>query len=413
MTTAKITAMSPSEIHERLSNAASAVQMHKDAINHGVRFGRYLEILNPSDKNDGLDAFQRQLKEANIVVESDRYAGYWASDGKAFTDTEAGRALFGEFYARNWQHVMNANRAQHDEIQQRAILLSSDSTIGSWDRPYRDATGPRWRNRIAPPIPLSELIAVTTPITGEDYRSIYMTYDAAAVRMFRVGESANIPMTTLVSSQNTIRLRKYGRGLRASYEEMRRMKVDKLAWFIQWTALQAQIDKVAAIATVLVNGDGNANTGATEHNLLTLDPSASVDELSLLGWLSFRMQFSEAYTMTHALAKLPTAIQILTLNTGNANVPLANYPLGGMGTGVTVINHTGDNVRLGITSEAPTDKIIGFDASMAIEHITEIGSTISETERFIENQTQVITFTEVEAFCILDPAAVRILDLNE
>lgn len=405
--------LSVEDIRKALGHEHSAMQMKIDATARGMRLGRYLEVLNPSDKGDTLDAFGRQLRAAGIVVESDPVAGYWASEGAVFTDDIAGRMLYEEFFARNWQRVMHASRAEQQEIQKRAILLSSDGIVGGWERPYADAANARWRNRIAPPIPLSELVAVTTPIRGNDYRTIFMDYDAAAVRKFRVGESAEIPMTTLTSRENTIRLRKYGRGITASYEEMRRLRVDKIAWFIQWAALQAEIDKVAAIINVAINGDGNANTAATEYNLLTLDPDATAGELSLKGWLSFRMQFSEAYTMTTALARLNTALQVLLLNSGSGNVPLASYPLGGISSQVSVINNTGDGVRLGFTNDAPSAKIVGMDASMAIEHVIEIGSTISEAERVITNQTQVMVMTEVEGWAILDPNAIKVLDLAE
>lgn len=408
MATAKIVATSPAEINQKLRDASSAIQMHADAIKAGVRFGRYLEILNPSEKGDTLDAYGRQLREAGIVTETDMYAGYHASEGKVFVDDEVGRALYPEFFARQWQKVMRSSRAE-----QRAILLSSDGIVGGWDRPYADAMGPRWRNKIAPPIPLSELVAVTTPITGEDYRSIYMTHDAAAVRMFRVGESAEIPRTILATSENTIRLRKYGRAIQATYEQLRRLRVDKIAWFIQWAALQAQIDKVAAVIAVIVNGDGNANTAATEYNLLTLDPDATANELTLKGWLAFKLKFGEMYQLTTSLMTEAVALQLILLNTGSGNVPLANVNLAGIRSNLTPINNTGDAVRYGWTSEAPTAKIVGFDASMAVEHVTEIGSTIRETERYINNQTQLMTMTEVEGFAVLDPGASKILDLAE
>lgn len=408
-----VTAMSPAEIHARLGNAESAMQMQQDAAKAGVRFGRFLELINPSEKGDSLDAFERQLREADIITDSDPVAGYWASEGGCFVDDPVGKNLYPEFFARNWQRVMHANRVEQREIQQRAILLSSDSIVGGWDAPYADAQNARWRNRLAPPIPLSELVAMTTPIRGADYRTIFMSYDAEEVRMYRVGESASIPITTLSNAENTIRLRKYGRGIRASYEEMRRLRVDKIAWFIQWAALQSQIDKVAAVIATAINGDGNPNTSATEYNLLTLDPAATVNELSLKGWLAFRMQFSEAYTMTTALARLDTALQILLLNTGSGNVPLVQQPLGGISTQVQLINRTGDAVRLGYTNEAPSAKILGMDASMAIEHVQEIGSQISEMERVITNQTQVLVMTEVEGFAVLDPGASKVLDLAE
>ena len=409
MAAVEIKAMSPAEIHERLKNPDSAMQMHSDAIDkHGVRFGRYLEMLNPSEKGDSLDAFGRQLREAGIVTETDMYAGYHASEGKCFVDDIVGKSLYPEFFARQWQKVMRSTRAE-----QRAILLSSDSIVGGWDRPYADATGPRWRNKIAPPIPLSELVAVTTPITGDTYRSIYMTHDEAAVRMYRVGESADIPVTTLVSSENTIDLHKYGRGIRSTYEQMRRLRVDKIAWFIQWAALQAQIDKVAAVMDVLVNGDGNANTAATEYNITDLDAAATNDVLTLKGWLAFKLKFGEMYRLTTALMTEAVALQLITLNSGSANVPLATFNPAGINLGLTPINNTGDGVRYGWTSEAPTGKIVGFDASMAIEHVTEIGSTIRETERYITNQTQLMVMTEIEGFAVLDPGAAKILDVTE
>lgn len=406
MSQAEIKAMAPDEIHARLQNAESAIAMHKDAMDRGLRFGRYLEMLNPSEKDDALDAFGRQLRAAGIVTQSDPRAGYWASEGKAFFDSHAGRALYPEFFARQWQGVMYA------PPQKRAIMLSSDSIVGGWDRPYTDAMGPRWRNQIMPAIPLSELVAVTTPITGSDYRSMYMNYDAEAVRMFRVGESAEIPMTTLAGQENTIRLRKYGRGLRASYEEFRELRVDRLAWFIRWTAVQAEIDKVAAILNIAVNGDGNANTAGTEYNQSTLDDQANPGELTLKGWLAFRLKFAEAYQLTTALMQEADALQLILLNTGSGNVPLANVSLGGIANALTPINNTGDGVRYGWTAAAPTGKIVGLDAGMAIEHITQIGSTIVETERLITNQTQVITFTEIEGFACLDPGAIKILDLE-
>lgn len=408
----QIKTMSPAEIHERLSNADSAIKLSEDAIKAGMRLGAYLEELNPSDKNDTLDAFGRQLRQAGIVTESDPYAGYWASEGEVFVGKEAehtaGRALFGEFFARQWQKVMRASRTE-----QRAIVLSTDSIVGSWDRPYAEAGGPRWRNKIAPPIPLSELVAVTTPITGDTYRSVYMDYDAASVRMYRVGESADIPVTDLTQSQNIIRLQKYGRGIRASYEALRRTRVDKIAWFIQWAALQAQIDKVAAVLAVMINGDGNPNTAAVEYNLTTLDGQATPNELSLAGWMAFKLKFGEMYQLTTALMTEATALQLILLNTGSGNVPLANLSLGGIRNNLTPINATGDAVRYGWTSEAPANKIVGFDASMAIEHVTEIGSTIREVERYITNQTQLLTMTETEGFAVLDPGAIKILDLAE
>jgi hypothetical protein len=237
-----------------------------------------------------------------------------------------------------------------------------------------------------------------------------MTYDAAQLRQFRVGESAEIPIATIVGNEHTVRLKKYGRGLRISYEELRRARVDKLAFYIQWMAVQSEIDKVAAALAILVAGDGNANTAATETEIVTLDATATNDVLTLKAWLAFKMLFEQPYMVTTALMRSDVALQLAMLNTGSANVPLANVNLGGLNVGITPINQTADNVRYGWTSEAPAGKIVAFDNRFALERVTEIGAEISEMERYITNQTQVFTMTEVEGYAILDSNSVRVLD---
>lgn len=401
------TKASVEELHSRLSNRDGAIETHREAIQMGVPFTRYLELMNPTEKGDRLDAYQRQLKAAGIITRSDPQAGYWASEVGDFFDSVAGRALFPEFFAREWRKVAFANP------EQRAILLSSDAVINTWERPYTDAAGPRWNNQFTPAIPMNELVAITTPITGEDYRSLYMTYDAEALRLFRVGESAEIPMANLTTSARSIRLKKYGRGMRTSYEALRRMRVDRFAWWIRWMAVQSEVDKVAAALTVLISGDGNNGTAATEYDMTDLDSGATPGTLSLEAWINFRLQFAPPYSLTTALMTQATALQLIMMNVGTANLPLAGYNLNGLGNTLTPINATADAVRYGWTSEAPTAKIVGFDARAALEQVVEIGSEIKETEQFITNQTQVVTMTENNGFAILDPAATKILDLAE
>lgn len=380
-----------------------AQRMLDAGIEEAPTLSRALEEASPSEAGDPLDAYERLLQEAGIRTHSDPSAGYWASNSGAFLKTPASRALLMEFFARNWRKVSYGG-------SERAILLSSDGVVGSFERPYADATAIRANQQIAPAIPLSELVAMTTPIDGDSYRTYYLTYDAAQLRRFRVGESADIPMATITGSEHNIRLKKYGRGLRASYEDLRRMRVDKLARYIQWMAVQSEIDKVVAAMDVLISGDGNSNTAATEYEIAALDSAATNDVLTLKGWLAFKMLFEQPYVLTTALMKSDVALQLAMLNTGSANIPLVAANLAGLGTGATPINQFADNVRYGWLSAAPTGKIVAFDNRFALERVTEIGSEISEMERFITNQTQVMTMSEVEGYGILDANATKVLD---
>jgi hypothetical protein len=296
-------------------------------------------------------------------------------------------------------------------VEQRAVVLSSDSIVGSWDRPYAEAAMVRWEDRVAAAIPLSELVAVTTPVTGSDYRAAYIQYDATEVRKYRVGEAADIPLGKLTQAEHAIRLEKYGRGIQLSYEAQRRLRVDRLAWWIQFAALQDEIDKVSAAIGVLINGDGN-NNAATNVALDTLDAAASTGELTLKGWFAFGMLFVQPYALTHALMRSAAALQLMLLNTGSGNVPLAGANLGGRGMALTPINMTADNVRYGWTDDVAADVILGYDRRFGLEMVTEIGSTITETERYITNQTNVLVMSEVMGFSILDGSAARTLTLT-
>jgi len=393
----------PIDIYNTVAN-----RMLESGIEDTPTLSRALEEISPSQKGDQLDTFERLMLEAGIRTQSDATAGYWASNASAFTRNAGTKALLTEFVARNWRKV------SYGMSQHRATFLSNDGVTGSWERPYSDAMGIRPSERIAPAIPLSELISMTTAIDSDTYRSYFLTYDAEALRKYRVGETADIPIAKLTGGDTSIRLHKYGRGIQASYEDLRRMRVDKLAFYIQWMALQSEIDKVSAAMTVLISGDGNASTVPTTHNLTTLDTAATAGTLTLKGWLAFKFKFVNPYIVTTALMQEAVALQLALLNTGSANIPLATVPVGqgGLGTGLTPINQFADTVRYGWTSDAPALKIVAFDSRFALERVTEIGSEISEFERFITNQTQVMVMTEVEGYAVSDGAATKILNVN-
>lgn len=382
-----------------------AARMKEEGVEEAPTLTRALEEISPSEKGDKLDAFERLLMEAGIRTRSNPEQGVWASSAGKFAQNAGTRALMTEFFARNWR------KASYAMTQQRAVFLSNDGVAGSWDRPYADAMTPRLSQQLAPSIPLSELVSMTTPINGDTYRSYYLTVNAEQLRMYRVGESAEIPITKIVASDRTITLKKFGRGLQASYEDLRRMRVDKLAYFIQLMAVQSEIDKVAAVLDVLVSGDGNSGT-PTNYNLTSLDSAATAGTLTLKGWLAFKMKFAQPYVVTTALMQEAVALQLALLNTGSANIPLIGANLGNLSTAITPINSVADNVRYGWTSDAPALKIVGFDNRFAVERVTEIGSEISEMDRYITNQTQILTLTEVEGYSILDSNAVRTLNVN-
>jgi len=383
--------------------------VYRQAYQKGMSMSAYLEYQDPSGEyNDGLDAYSRLLQAAGIRTQSHPEMGVWASEYDAFMENEHTRALVPEFFARVWRGVQTQKSPST-----RGLLLSSDGVPGSWERPYAEAADARWDKQIAPAIPLSQMIAITTPVDSNTYRSFYLTDDPTQTRMVRVAEGDDVPEMKLTSAEHTIDLYKYGRSIRATDEQLRRTRIDKIAFFIRRTAIQSEIDKVAAVLDILVNGDGNSNTAATSHNLTTLDTSATAGTLTVKGWLAFKMKFANPYQIMTALAQETVMLQLLTLNIASANVPLVSVAgPSGFGQFTQINPGLRENVMVGWTSNAPANKIVGTDTRMAVERLTEIGSNISETERFVANQTQILVMTEVEGYDILDGNTSHILVVN-
>lgn len=374
-------------------------------------FGQVLEEFSPTERPGSLDAFGRMMREAGLVTESDPFSGYHASPVSDFMATPGTRALMTEFYRRTWLKATKQTKQDRQNMlaQVRAILLSDDGAIGSWERPYAESTSVMWNDQLSAEIPLSEIVGQTFTVNNTAYRGFFIEYDAEQLRKFRVGESAEIPIATIRGSEREIQLHKYGRGLRISYEDLN-SRVDRLAWIIRFMAVQSEMDKVDAAIDTILTGDGNANTAATVHDLTTLDPAATPGTLTLKGWRNFRLQFNRPYQLTTALMSPDVALDLELLDIGTAN-SLAQT-VGALGLSPTPINAPTGGIRYGWTAAMAEGFILGFDRRNALHHLIMAGSQISETDRFITNQTQVMTMTEIEGFMIGDPAASNVLDLE-
>lgn len=388
--------------------AQMGLNVYRAAYEKGMSLSAFLEKEDPSNEyRDGTDAFQRLLIAADIRTNSLPAYGVQASEFGEFNRTEQTRALIPEWLLRTWREVQTGR-----PFSTRALYSSADGAAGSWERPYADAVAARTDQQIAPAIPLSELVAITTPINASEYRAYYLTNDEDQTSMVRVAEGAEVPRVKLTGAQHTIDLLKYGRALEASYELLRRQRVDRLALTIRLMAVQAEVDKVGSILSVMVNGDGN-NNAPTTHNLTTLDTAATAGTLTLEGWLAFKMKFANPYMMTGALAQEATALQMMLLNTGSANVPLvAVQTPSGFGAFTAINPGLRDNVALGWTADAPALKVVGFDRRFAIERVVDVGATITEIEQFITRQVQVLVVTEAEGYAIIEKNAINILNVN-
>lgn len=369
---------------------------------------QHLERLSPTDNQDrsGLDAFGRLMMEADLVSRSYPEEGIYANTFEDFVTNRGKnvRALFPEWAWRQWR------AAQRRPRNQRA-LTSVDFPVNTAMRPYVDNLQIE-SDDFQPAVPVAEVVAASRGIDGNAFRALYLEEPAAAKKRFvRIGEMAEIPKVTIRVGQHIIDMYKYGRGIEFSYELLRRESLDRVAMIIQLTSVQNEIDKLATIIDVMVNGDGNSGTTPTSYNLTTLDPSTSANVPTYAAYLAFKNKWVNPYSISTILATEAAGTKLQLLNSGSANLPIATLPVSLVGAIVPINQRLSDAVRLGLTEDAPANKWLGFDRRTAIERVFEIGADLTETERWVSNQTEAIFFSEVEGYRVINHNAVKIVNL--
>lgn len=371
----------------------------------GMNPSRYFETEDPTLEhrdNHGLDAFQRVLRAAGIRTQSNLEADLPASTLREVAEHPQAKHLVGEIVSRAWRRAVRGG-----DTSNRAPIISNEAALYSLFNPVAAPLTPRFPLFTAA-IPLSELVGQTTGISAAMYKPFYID-DLQSVNS-RVAEAAEVPSVKISTSQNSINLLKYGRRIDVTYEVLRRVPIDLLAYFVQRVAVVVESEKVDKVVDVLVNGDGNGNA-AVNYNLTTLDPATTANNMTLNAWLAFRMKFLNPYALTTALANDSIILKLMLLNAGTANIPLS--ALGGIlgAQGVTPINQSlSDGTRVGWLASAPTGKIIGFDKRVAIERVFEVGSQIQEVGKWIQNEINFLKLTEVEGYAKIEKNAVKTLN---
>lgn len=381
-----------------------------EAYNRGLSLSVALEQDDPSSDypNEQTDAFQRLVAVGKVRTRSAPQWGVAADEVLAFERMgTAGKVLMYEYFARAWRGA-----ATGQSPNTRALYTSVDQALNTISNPYADRPGARWASQLESAIPIAAVVGETTGIDRRTYRAFYLTDSASQSRMVRVTEASDIPRAKLTGGEREIPLYKYGRALELTYEQMREMRIDVVARHIQRLAIQAEIDKLETIIDVMVNGDGNSGTSATSFNLTALDAEATVGELTLKAWLAFKKKFANPYVLNTALMQEDVSLQLELLSTGNANVPLAVLAGANSYGAIARINQTGDAVNYGWTSASPASKILGFDKRIAIERVFQIGANVQEMQRFINNQTELMTMTETEGYAVVDGGAAKLLNLS-
>ena len=347
--------------------------IYDKAKKENTNLSTYLEKRYPTPDGCKLDAFERAMREEGIITKSDLTKGIHADEVNAFYRTEESRILFPEFVARTVREA-----------------ISEDTML-----PY--------------------LVGVTTYIEGDTYRTFHVDDQPTKAKKVRVTEAADLPVSKIRGREQVVKLYKFGRAIDMSYEALRRMKIDMITRHIKRIAIQTAKEKVNEILTVIKNGDGNNNAAATFdlEDFLASPASGATISFNAEVLLRFLMEFDpfpcntliatkDAFIKL-VLAQIPnlnTAELLRLLATGVSSGITFNAPQ--MPTGVVRL-FWHDGVLTG-------NQIAAINSEYAIEQVTEIGSDIREADRFIKNQTQILTISENTGYAKMFNEATKVLD---
>ena len=356
-------------------------KVYREAYGEGRTMSQQLEILDPSNQyvgNDSylgqLDAFERQMLAADIRTKSDPAKGIYADTAeKFFLGTSTSDFLFPEFFNR---------------VARQAL--------------------------IAPDI-LNELVAIKTPITGNAYKTFYVDLSTAAKQKKRVAQGTEISTTTITGHEHSVTLNKKGRAIDMSYEYIRRIRIDMLALLVEGILQQTGLDLADDAVNVLINGDGNASTAATNYNLTSLGGVVD-DGIDWETWLKFRLKFYPYKGVTaivdetqliKVLGIQPPVIDPLTLMAAiNGGTPV------GGGANLAQNVFSGPMRYVYLPSATIANMVLVIDPKYALEQVTEIGADIVETDKMIKAQFETIVMSQVTGFATLFPDVVKTLTTN-
>lgn len=358
-----------------LNNLTS--DLYRTAHSQEMTFSMYLETQNPTPEGSNLDAFERLMKEAGIVTQAMPERNIFSSKVEAFYRTSENKVLFPEYVARTLVQAMQE-------------------------------------------FPLyNYLVAQRTPIDSNVYKASYLDLDDAknkkATEMRRVTEASDLPIAKLRLGSTAVTLYKYGRAVEASYEALRRMDIEMFKRHISRIGVDAASNKINEILTVIKDGDGN-NNKAESIKSSALDSEATT-KLTRTAWIKFLLKFYP-YGANTVIANEDGLIQILEVLYPKADIAAKMDELLANGLDVKTTLPQGLIANTTLLYSPQIEKISGKEAIYAIdknnciEELFEVGSSIQEADKFIKNQTELLTVSENSGFRKIFKDSARILTIE-
>lgn len=363
------------------TSASAGIKLVREASKFGVNVRDYLKLsIGTEPEEGGLNGYEQVLCELNLPVRNNFEDGVFLQAASETFQQHAGtRALFPEVI---------------DDVL-------------------------RWANRQDQFETVAPMLANSRTIAGTELLSTVVDDDSADRDTYSIPELGRIPVRSIRTSEQSVKIYKHGSALRTSYEFSRRASLDLLVPHANRIARELEISKVTAATNILINGDG-ANGAASVVNQSTHDAITGVTATAgLISWPHL------LYWMVQR-AKAGTPIDTMVMNWdgwfqwlmlfSKQEAAAGAAPAESMNKAGANLGRDVQNLALGVTpvlsSAMPANKLLGMTKGETLEELVEAGSDVQEQERNIANQSIMMTKTENTGYHLVYGDTREIFDYN-
>lgn len=341
------------------------------AADHGVSLRDYLTLaVDPrqgedSRRYEGLNGYEATLAYLNLPFQNDLEQGVLLqAAAETFQVYPGTRAMFPEVV-----DDMLRFKGRQDQIENVAALVAQSRTIN-----------------------------------GVEMVSTFVEDDKDERGTYSVAELGRIPVRTVRTSQTSVGMFKHGSGYRTSYEFNRRSSLDILTPFAARVARELEISKVKNATAVLLNGDG-VNGAATADALASYGADFTGGKTlkdNYRALATFLMKRAQAGNPVDTIVgNFDMFIELMFMfqpNTANsANVAKEMIAMGTPGVNLSLPLLNG-SVNFALSSAMPANYLLAFSKAETLEELVEAGSSISENEKSILNQSITYVRSEVTGY---------------
>jgi hypothetical protein len=278
----------------------------------------------------------------------------------------------------------------------------------------------KWKYRQTNYETVAGMISQDRQINGTELLSTIVNDTAADYQFGRaIAEGGRIPIHSIRTTEQSVKIWKFGYGYKTSYEFQRRASLDILTPYAIRVQREIEHSKVAQAVSVLINGDG-------AYGAAPVVQAGSFDSVSGVTTVANKLNYKTLAAWLVARAQVGTPIDTVVGNwamylqwlfmfsvpttNGASRTDAENLAAAGFETrGLPILQ--GD-VNFHLASTMPNNQIVGYSVGDTLEQLTESGSQIAQSEQSILTQEVTYVRTENAGFHLSFGDTRSILDLT-